>query len=154
MHQNRFRSRRNDERAAVREAVLRRIVAVKCKSWGQPAIAPLPVRAVFPASSISFKVCSLDCSLLFHTSWNAIEAEAMEEPPMVTPPWAAATKKVALPGRVDFALGKVGPLAAEDHRPKDKRAHVDEDAADAPGNGKWPKPKKKKNSEGVDYLLK
>ena len=87
--------------------------------------------------------------MLFHTSWNAIEAEAMEEPAMVTPPWAAATKKVALPGSVDFALGKVGPLAAEGHRRKDKRTLEDEDA-DAPGNGKRPKPEKKKNNEDVD----
>ena len=83
MREERSRSRSIHRRAAVRVAVLPHTAAVKmkCKNCGRATIAPVPVRAVFPASSCPFKVCSLDCGLLFHaTCWNAIEAEAMEEP--------------------------------------------------------------------------
>ena len=88
MREERSRSRSTasiHRRAAVRVAVLPHTAAVKmeCKNCGRATIAPVPVRAVFPTSSCPFKVCSLDCGLMFHaTFWNAIEieAEAMEEP--------------------------------------------------------------------------
>ena len=80
MRQERSRSRPNHRRAAVRVTVLPHTAAVKCKNCGRATIAALPVRAVFPATSCPFKVCSLDCGLLFHASWTAIEAEALDEP--------------------------------------------------------------------------